>query len=189
MTARRLSVRLACTLVAFALPLSACGDAGTPTSPSPTTPTATAVEPTIAEDFTDTLAVNGGVFYSFEVTAYGTVNLTLQNVGATRLFTGTLAPRGSAFYPFTVPQDSGVFLTLASVAPSSGRGAVATPLALGLGVPRGTGCAVTTQVVVAADLAAQLREWRTAGVHCASLADAGALTADVAFAVRIGYFQ
>ena len=65
-----------------------------------------------------------------------------------------------------------MFLTLASVAASSGRGAVATPLALGLGVPRGTGCAVTTPVVVAADLAAQRREWRTAGVHCASLADA-----------------
>lgn len=108
---------------------------------------------------------------------------------ATRLFTGTLAPRGSAFYSFTVPQDSGVFLTLASVAPSSGRGAIATPLALGLGVPRGAGCAVTTQVVAAANLAAQLREWRPAGVHCASLADTGALTADVAFAVRIGYFQ
>jgi hypothetical protein len=106
-----------------------------------------------------------------------------------RLFTGTLAPRGTAFLSFTVAQDSGVFLTLASVAPTSGRGAVATPLDLGLGVPRGTGCAVTRAITTSADLAAQIREWRTAGVHCVSVSDAGRLAADVAFAVRIGYYQ
>jgi hypothetical protein len=106
-----------------------------------------------------------------------------------RLFTGTLAPRGSAFFSFTVAQDSGVFLTLASVAPTSGRGAVATPLDLGLGVPRGSGCAVTRAITASADLAAQIREWRAAGVHCVSVADAGRLAADVAFAVRIGYYQ
>ena len=33
-------------------------------------------------------------------------------------------------------------LTLASVAATRGRGAVTTALTLGLGVPRGTGCAV-----------------------------------------------
>jgi hypothetical protein len=108
---------------------------------------------------------------------------------ATRLFAGTLSPRGAAFYSFTMPQDSEVSLTLASVAPTSGRGAIATPLTLGLGVPRGTGCAVTTLAVVAADLAAQIRESRTAGVHCASLADTGNLAGDIAFAVRIGYLQ
>lgn len=107
----------------------------------------------------------------------------------TRLFTGTLSPYGSAFYSFTVAQDSDVSLTLASVAPTGGRGAATTALTLGLGVPRGIGCAVTTAVVVAADLAAQIRERREAGVHCAALADAGDLTADVAFAVRIGYIQ
>ncbi len=106
-----------------------------------------------------------------------------------RLFTGTLAPRGTAFFSFTVAQDSGVFLTLASVTPASGRGAVQTPLDLGLGVPRGTGCAVTRAVTASADLAAQIREWRAAGVHCVSVSDAGRLAADVAFAVRIGYCQ
>lgn len=106
-----------------------------------------------------------------------------------RLFTGTLAPRGTAFFSFTVAQDSGVFLTLASVTPTSGRGAVPMPLDLGLGVPRGTGCAVTRTITASADLAAQIREWRTAGVHCVSVSDAGRLAADVAFAVRIGYYQ
>jgi hypothetical protein len=61
--------------------LAACGESNSPTSPSTTTPTEIAAEPTIAESFTGTLTVNGGAFYSFEVTAYGTVNVTVQNVG------------------------------------------------------------------------------------------------------------
>ena len=107
----------------------------------------------------------------------------------TRLFTGTLGPGGSAFYSFSVPQASGVFLTLASVTPVNARGAAPVALDLGLGVPRGTGCALTAAVVVEANLAAQIREWRPAGVHCVAVADAGALSGEVAFAVRIGYFQ
>jgi hypothetical protein len=106
-----------------------------------------------------------------------------------RLFTGTLSPRGSTFFSFTTQQDAGVFLTLASLAPTSGRGTVQTPVDLGLGTPRGTGCAVTRTVSTTADLAAQIRAWRSAGVHCVSLSDAGRLTGDVAFAVRIGYFE
>ena len=106
---------------------------------------------------------------------------------ATRLFIGTLSPGGSAFYSFTVNQDSGVFLTLASVAPVGGRGVAPVKLDLGFGVPRGTGCALTTAVVVESDLAAQIREWRREGVHCVAVADPGTLSGDVTFAVRIGY--
>ncbi len=107
----------------------------------------------------------------------------------TRLFIGSLAPRGSAFFSFTVPQDSGVFITLASLTAAGDRGALAVPVVLGLGVPRGTGCSTSTTVVTTADLAAQIREWRPAGVHCASLADQGGLRSDAAFAIRIGYYQ
>lgn len=106
-----------------------------------------------------------------------------------RMFTGTLTPHGSTFFSFTVAQDSGVFLTLASLTPTSGRGTVQTPVDLGLGTPRGTGCAVAQTVATSADLAAQIRAWRSAGVHCVSVSDAGRLTGEVAFAVRIGYFE
>lgn len=59
-----------------------CGDSDSPTSPTDTsTTTETAVEPTVSEHFNGTIGVNGSGFYSFEVGAYGTVNLTLQNVG------------------------------------------------------------------------------------------------------------
>jgi hypothetical protein len=108
---------------------------------------------------------------------------------ASRLFTGTLTPHGSRFFSFTVTQDAGVFLTLASLTPTSGRGTVETPVDLGIGTPRGTGCAVVQTITTTADLAAQIRAWRSAGVHCVSVSDAGRLTADVAFAVRIGYFE
>ena len=64
-----------------ALTLAGCGDSDSPTSPSSTTPAETAADPTTSENFTGTLTVNGGRFYSFDVTTYGTVNLTLQNVG------------------------------------------------------------------------------------------------------------
>ena len=63
------------------------------------------------------------------------------------------------------------------------------PVDLGIGTPRGTGCALVQTVTTAADLAAQIRAWRSAGVHCVSVSDAGRLSGDVAFAVRIGYFE
>lgn len=59
-----------------------CGASDSPTSPTDTGPTTeTAAEPTVAEQFNGTIGVNGSGFYSFEVGAYGTVTLTLLNVG------------------------------------------------------------------------------------------------------------
>lgn len=107
----------------------------------------------------------------------------------TRLFTGTLAQKDTQYYSFTVPQDSGVFLTLASVTTVNGREADTSGLGLGLGVPRGTGCQLSTRGVMVPGLAAQLREWTSAGVHCVAVYDPGTLTGPRAFAVRIGYYQ
>lgn len=110
-------------------------------------------------------------------------------VSATRLFSGTLARDESAFYSFTLEQPSGVFVTLASVTGVDTREATATPLRVGLGVPRGTGCAITTSAVVTPALAPQLREYTSPGVRCVSVADPGTLTSSVRYAVRIGYFR
>ena len=59
-----------------------CGE--TPTSPT-TDATTTTTETTVAtpvytEDWVDTLAVGGERFYSFTVTQYGTVNVSLTSV-------------------------------------------------------------------------------------------------------------
>jgi len=49
-----------------------------PTTPSSTT--ATPASPTTTENFADTLPVSGSKFYSFNVSVYGTVNVTLVSI-------------------------------------------------------------------------------------------------------------
>jgi hypothetical protein len=68
-------------LAGSAVAMAGCSDNASPTSPTDTTPAPTAADPSIDEQFDGTLAVNGASFYSFEVTSYGTVTVTLQNVG------------------------------------------------------------------------------------------------------------
>jgi hypothetical protein len=64
--------------------LTTCGCSGdTPTSPTTTTTTtttATVASPIYAEDFTASVPVNGSAFYSFTVTQYGTVNISMTGV-------------------------------------------------------------------------------------------------------------
>lgn len=67
-------------LILFALAANVgCGD-DTPTSPTETTTAATPATPVHFEDWIDTLAVGGERFYSFTVTQYGTVNVSLTGV-------------------------------------------------------------------------------------------------------------
>jgi hypothetical protein len=107
----------------------------------------------------------------------------------TRVFTGTLGAQESAFYAFTLPQTSGVFVTLASVTGLDTREATATSLQLGLGIPRGTGCALTSSALVTPALVPQIREYTAPGVRCVSVTDPGRLPAPVRFAVRIEYYR
>jgi hypothetical protein len=82
--ASRVSVLLA------SLAIAACGSKETPTSPtdSTTSSATTAASPTFSEDFAGTVDADGSNFYSFSVTQYGTVNVTLTSVG------GTYVPAG-----------------------------------------------------------------------------------------------
>jgi hypothetical protein len=70
-----------CSLVLTLLTAIGCSD-DTPTSPTDTstTTTATAAPPAFTEEFNDTVGVGGAVFYSFTVTQYGTVNVSLTSV-------------------------------------------------------------------------------------------------------------
>lgn len=68
-------------LTAVAVLAAGCGK-NTPTSPTTTTtPTTAVADPSISETFAGSLPVSGARFYAFEVTAYGTVNVTLDRVG------------------------------------------------------------------------------------------------------------
>src|SRR5215467_9233495 len=64
---------------------SACSHSSTSTSPSTTTGTSstTAAAPTVSESFTGTLPVGGFKFFSFNIAANGTVNVTLNSVSGT----------------------------------------------------------------------------------------------------------
>jgi hypothetical protein len=73
-----------CSLVLTLLTAFGCSE-DTPTSPSSTsttstTTTTTVATPTFFEDWNDTLPATGAVFYSFTVTQYGTVNVSLTSV-------------------------------------------------------------------------------------------------------------
>ncbi|MEP7119211.1 MAG: hypothetical protein ABI880_16605 [Acidobacteriota bacterium] len=78
-TSRNLLVASACLLTS----LAACGKNNTPTSPTTTTTTTTAADASTTEQFSGSVAVNGARFYSFDVTTYGTVNVTLDRIGGT----------------------------------------------------------------------------------------------------------
>jgi hypothetical protein len=62
---------------------TACRHTDSPTSPTSTTTTPAAASPTYSEEFGDTLPVSGAAFYSFTVTQYGTVNVSLTSVSGT----------------------------------------------------------------------------------------------------------
>ncbi len=83
MHTRARSVRASLTAMVWGLALvvAAC-DGNTVTSPTDTTTTATVTvaEPSITEEFNDVLPVGSSKLYSFTVTAYGTVNVTLASV-------------------------------------------------------------------------------------------------------------
>ena len=83
-----ISVRIA--VVGLALLAAACtNNTTTPSSTSSTTSTTTTTTPvttpTTSEPFASTLAVGGAAFYSFNIAANGTVNVTLKSAVPARL--------------------------------------------------------------------------------------------------------
>jgi len=65
-----------CAAAGLALFVTACGK----NSSSTTTPTQTPAAPTTSERYLATIGVGGSGFYSFPVSQYGTVNVTLNAV-------------------------------------------------------------------------------------------------------------
>ena len=78
------------SVILASLAIASCGSTETPTAPtaSASTSTATVASPAFSEDFLGTVDADGSSFYSFSVTQYGTVNVTLTSVG------GTYVPAG-----------------------------------------------------------------------------------------------
>lgn len=103
----------------------------------------------------------------------------------TEEFIGTIQVSGSAFYSFSVTTNGTVTATLTSVS-----GAFVPPtvtLGLGLGVPSGETCAVTSSINTAKGSAAQLSATFPPGVYCVMVSDVGNLFAAATFAVTIAF--
>ena len=101
-------------------------------------------------------------------------------------FSGSLTIGAARFYSFTVREAGSMTATLASVTLPSGA-AVPTVMGLGIGIPRGTGCGLTTRVDTAARLTSQLESPVSPGIYCVEVADVGNLTGPVNFAVRFSH--
>ena len=102
-------------------------------------------------------------------------------------YAGTLDVGGSRFYSFTNGASGSVTAFLASVASPDTRLPLTLPLEIGIGVPAGTGCALTTAQIVAPGLVSQMSASLPAGVFCLRVADAGELRGPVTFAVRFSH--
>ena len=103
-------------------------------------------------------------------------------------FTGTIAPGTSQFYSFTVTGGGAVAVTLVSTQTARIGGSVGARLSVGVGVPSGTGCAVSSSAVVTPGLAAQVSTNGTAStVYCVNIADPGVLATDTLFVVRVSH--
>lgn len=104
----------------------------------------------------------------------------------TATFAGTLERGGSLFYSFVVSNRGQASLTLAALQ-TPGGAALTTPVAIGVGIPQGTGCPQTTSITTPPGLSAQLATTLNPGTYCAAIQDVGQLTAAVNFAMRITY--
>jgi hypothetical protein len=102
----------------------------------------------------------------------------------TEYFSGAIGVGGARFYSFTVSVAGPVSANLASITAVDSLLPANTVLRLGIGVPRGTGCALVSSIEVSAALVSQLNHTPLPGVHCIEVADPGSLTGTVRFALR-----
>jgi hypothetical protein len=103
----------------------------------------------------------------------------------TEVFVGTLDVNSSSFYSFTVASNGTTSVTLASITVGVPGPAADLAVSMGVGVPAGTGCPVTTSVTAGPALTAQLATALTPGIYCVNIADIGHLRSSVRFAIRI----
>ena len=115
-----------------------------------------------------------------------TATTTTDTTGGPLTFSGTLGAGGQRFYSFTVTTTRTVRITLERLQTLTEIPSTAT-LALGLGVPSGTGCALSSSVAAVASEEPHFNESLTAGIYCTQLADLGNLIEAVEFSVRIEF--
>ena len=101
----------------------------------------------------------------------------------TILFSGTLQPRSSRFYSYSLTTAGTVTAMLASLERNGVP--VSNSLELGLGIPAGTGCAVSAAASTTTALIPQLRQDASTGTYCVRIADIDGLPAAMNFTIRV----
>lgn len=104
---------------------------------------------------------------------------------STVVFEGVLEPKGASFYSFTTVQTGVVTAMLGSLTLVGRREALVIPVSLGVGIPKGEGCAVSESIETTPGLVAQLSSSPLApGIYCINVADIGYLTGTANVLVR-----
>jgi hypothetical protein len=101
----------------------------------------------------------------------------------TVLFSGTLQPRATRFYSYSLTSAGSVTAMLASLERNGVP--VGNALELGLGIPAGTGCAVSVVSQTTTSLIPQLRQEASIGTYCVRVADVDGLPGPLAFTIRV----
>jgi hypothetical protein len=111
---------------------------------------------------------------------------SLEGSLAVQVFTGAIDQEGEAFYSFTVARSGTISMMLLDL--REGGAASSAEMQLGIGVPAGTGCFVSTgTATVAAGPTPQITRDSTPGVYCARITDVGNLSGPATFSINIGY--
>ncbi len=103
----------------------------------------------------------------------------------TETFSGTLPALGTSFYSFSVFQTGQVSLMFGSLTPAGTDTPLDTPVWIGFGIPKGTGCDVSSPVLISPGLTYQVSNLFLPGTYCVNINDPGSLSGAADFAIRI----
>lgn len=101
----------------------------------------------------------------------------------TILFVGTLQPRSTRFYSYTLNTAGTVSAMLASLERSGSP--MSNALEIGLGIPAGTGCAVSAALNAQSQLIPHLKQDFGIGTYCVRISDVDGLPAPMNFTIRL----
>src|SRR5262245_38489796 len=109
---------------------------------------------------------------------------TTTSATSLNVFEGVLSPGGSAFYSFTSYAVGPMNATFASLQLAGHHEALAAAVRLGVGTPKGEGCAASQTADLTPALISQFSATISTGIYCLSITDIGNLTGDATFQLR-----
>jgi hypothetical protein len=115
-----------------------------------------------------------------------TTTTTTTTTASVELFSGTLDPGGSAFFSFHA-RGGQVKAQLSSLTLIGSREASTAAVRVGVGVPRGLGCEVSSSLQLSPGLVSQAVMEIPAGIHCISVEDSGGLSSRAQFLLKFEY--